>query len=185
MSGIKNMKDELFQLLKEKSFQRKKVTLSSGKQSDYYLDGRATTLSARGAHLAAELILDLVKDLSIDAIGGPMLGADPLAGAIAAVSSIKGEPVQTFIVRKEPKKHGLSLMIEGPPLKSGMKAVIIDDVATTGGSLVKAIEVLEKEGVSVKKAVVLVDRIEGAKEALKAKNCELISLFSIDQFLNQ
>jgi orotate phosphoribosyltransferase len=184
MENLKALKDELFQLLRDKAFKRVSVTLSSGKKSEYYLDGRVVTLSPRGAYLAAELILELVKEEPISAIGGPTLGADPLAGAIAVLSSAKGKPINTFIVRKEPKRHGLSLNIEGPALKKGTKAVIIDDVATSGGSLAKAIDILKLEGVTVEKAIVLVDRKEGAQEALKAKGCSLVSLFTIDQFLN-
>lgn len=183
MPEINKSRENLFQILKAKSFKRGKVKLASGKESDYYLDARVTTLSAQGAYLCAELILDIIKNERIDAIGGPTLGADPLVGAIGTLSVIKGNPIDTFIVRKEPKKHGLCLNIEGPALKKGNKVILFDDVATTGGSLIKAIDILKNDGIEVKKAIVLVDRNEGARENLKAKGCELVSIFNIEEFL--
>lgn len=181
---MNKLRQELFEILKDKSFKLGKVKLASGKTSDYYLDARISTLTAKGALLSALMILELIKNDDINAIGGPTLGADPLVGAIAASSAQKGMPIDTFIVRKEPKKHGMCLNIEGPALNKGDKVVVIDDVATSGGSLIKAIDILRQEGVEVVKAVVLVDREEGAAEALEAKGVKLVSLFSIKEFLS-
>jgi len=99
-------KEKLFDLLNREALKRGKFVLSSGKESDYYLDGRIITLSAQGAYLVASIILDMLKDETLDAIGGPTLGADPISGALAAVSYISGRPIRTFIVRKQTKEHG-------------------------------------------------------------------------------
>jgi len=153
--------------------------LSSGKISHYYLDGRLITLSVQGAYLVASIILELVKNKNIAAIGGPTLGADPIVGAIACLGHIKKMPVKTFIVRKVAKTHGMQRQIEGPALKKGESVVLVDDVATTGGSLIEAKAALDKLGVSVKKAIVIVDRGEGAKENLAQAGLKLEAIFKI------
>ncbi|PKP57932.1 MAG: orotate phosphoribosyltransferase [Candidatus Altiarchaeales archaeon HGW-Altiarchaeales-1] len=155
------------------------IELSSGKKSSFYIDGRILTLSPEGAYLIGEVFFDLLKDKNVDAVGGLELGAVPICGAVAAISYLKGRPIRTFIVRKEPKKHGLRKQIEGP-IKKGDKVIIIDDVVTTGGSILKAIECAEKEGLVVVGAVALFDRLEGAKEKFKEKNINFISIFSKD-----
>jgi len=129
---------ELFQLLKTQAFFRERITLSSGKQSDYYFDARRVTLSAKGAYLCGRLILDLIKDDRVDAIGGPTLGADPLVGAIGSLSHQAGKPIDTFIVRKAPKAHGKQQQVEGPLLKDRASVILIDDVATTGKAFIEA-----------------------------------------------
>ncbi len=176
-------KSRLLKLLKQDAFIREKVTLSSGKVSDYYIDARRVTLSSEGAYLCARIILDVIKDDHVDGIGGPTLGADPLVGAIGALSFIAQRPVNTFIVRKNPKAHGKQQQVEGPVFKPGSRVVLIDDVATTGRSLVEAIDVLKAISVVVSKAVCLVDRREGAREALAKRQCQLISLFTIEEFV--
>ncbi|PKM92008.1 MAG: orotate phosphoribosyltransferase [Euryarchaeota archaeon HGW-Euryarchaeota-1] len=132
------------------------IELSSGKKSSFYIDGRILTLSPEGAYLIGEVFFDLLKDKNVDAVGGLELGAVPICGAVAAISYLKGRPIRTFIVRKEPKKHGLRKQIEGP-IKKG-----------------------EKEGLVVVGAVALFDRLEGAKEKFKEKNINFISIFSKD-----
>ena len=138
---------------------------------------------AEGAYLSAEIILELLKDDKVDAIGGLTLGADPLVGAIAVLSFELKHPVKTFIIRKTPKPHGKQQQIEGPLLNSEDCVVLVDDVATTGKAFLESLDVLEKIGVSVKKAVCLVDRDEGAKAALKKRGCALIALFTASDFL--
>ncbi|MFH1339106.1 MAG: orotate phosphoribosyltransferase [Candidatus Omnitrophota bacterium] len=167
----------LLRLLKRKALKRGKVVLSSGKVSDYYLDGRLITLSPQGAYLAASVILDLIKNKKIAAIGGPTLGADPIVGAAMAIVSEKGRRLSGFIVRKSTKKHGMQRLIEGPPLPKGSRVVLVDDVATTGGSLVEAKKALNKQGVKVDCAIVIIDREEGAAENLARAGCSLVSLF--------
>lgn len=176
---------QLLNLLKEKAFFREKITLSSGKQSDYYIDARRVTLSPEGAYLCAKVILRMLsaeRD-SFDAVGGPTIGADPLVGAIAAVSHRQNTPVNTFIIRKAPKAHGKQQQIEGPLLPPEARVVLVDDVATTGKAFLESLDVLDQMGMKAVKALCVVDRNEGAKEALAKRGCELVSIFSIDEIL--
>ncbi len=179
---IEEARERLFHLLDTKALSRGKVILSSGKESNYYLDGRLVTLSAEGAYLAARLILDLAGDQKIDAIGGPTLGADPLVGAIGTVSFLDGKPVDTFIVRKAPKEHGKMRQIEGPQLQKGSRVILIDDVATTGKALIEAKQVLDREGIEADTAIVVIDRQEGADKALAPYGLKLVSVFKAKDF---
>lgn len=183
MSSLSEDKKEFFDILYRNAFFREKIILSSGKESDYYIDARRVTLSAPGAYFGAKIILELVKGDAFDAIGGPTLGADPLVGAIASLSFQQQNPVNTFIVRKAPKAHGKQQQIEGPLLKSGAQVILIDDVATTGKAFLESLAVIKKEGFWAPKAICLVDRNEGAKEALAKEGCELVSIFNIHEFL--
>ncbi len=160
-----------------------KFVLSSGKVSNYYLDGRIITLTPEGAYLVASIILELIRDKNIDAIGGPTLGADPIVGAIAVLSHINKIPLKTFIVRKTTKEHGTQRQIEGPALKEGTKVILVDDVATTGKSLVEAKQALEAIGLKADEAIVIVDRGEGAKENLAQAGLKLESIFSRSEIL--
>lgn len=178
---IKKEREELRQLIIREAYFREKITLSSGKESDYYIDARRVTLSARGAYLCARLILDKLTGVSYDAIGGPTLGADPMVGALGVLSLQAGNPKNTFIIRKSPKGYGKQQQIEGPSLAKGARVVLVDDVATTGKALVESIDVLSGSGVKTVKAVCLVDRGEGAREAAAAKHCELVALFDISE----
>lgn len=177
-------KKELFDILYKDAFFREKIILSSGKESDYYIDARRVTLSAHGAFLAGRIILDTVKNDVIDAIGGPTLGADPLVGALAVLSFQSGKPLNTFIIRKAPKPHGKQQQIEGPILPKEAEVILIDDVATTGKAFLESLVVMKKEGFKVKKCICLVDRNEGGKEALAKEGCALESIFNISEFLN-
>jgi len=177
-------KQNLFELLKNNAYFNEKITLSSGKESDYYIDARLVTLSAAGAYLSAKVILDMVKEEEIDAIGGPTLGADPMVGAIASLSFQQNNPINTFIIRKAPKSHGKQQQIEGPLLPEGAQVILIDDVATTGKAFLSSIDVLQNIGMKVKKAICIVDRQDGAKEAIAQKGCELVSIFSAQDFRN-
>jgi orotate phosphoribosyltransferase len=182
-NSIDQDKSELLNILKSQAFSRGKFVLSSGKTSDFYLDARRVTLSAAGAYLTARIILDMVSQDKIDAIGGPTLGADPMVGAIASQSYQAGRPINTFIIRKQPKAHGKGQQVEGPLLKEGSSVVIIDDVATTGKAFVESIIVLHGMGIKIKKAICVVDRQEGAREALAQYNVPLESIFTISEFL--
>ncbi len=182
-TSIKQDRSELFHLLKTQAFSKGKFILSSGKESDFYLDARLVTLSAAGAYLTARIILDMITEDRPDAIGGPTLGADPMVGAIASLSHQAGRPINTFIIRKQPKAHGKQQQVEGPWLKEGSSVVIIDDVATTGRAFVESIEVLQKMNITIKQAVCVIDRGEGAREALSKYKVPLTSIFSIAEFL--
>ncbi len=180
---IDQCRKELFHLLKTQAFAKGKFILSSGKESNFYLDARIVTLSAPGAYLTARIMLDMIKEDHLDAIGGPTLGADPMVGAIASLSHQEGSPINTFIIRKQPKAHGKQQQVEGPLLKEGCQVVIIDDVATTGKAFVESIEVLQKMNIKIIKAICVIDRGEGALEALSKYKVPLQSIFTIAEFL--
>jgi orotate phosphoribosyltransferase len=173
------MRDRLLTILRRDAYAKKDVILSSGKPSHYYIDCRQVTLSAEGAFLAAKLILANLASSHIQAIGGLTLGADPIVAAVAALSFAEHQPMQAFIVRKESKKHGQRRSIEGPALPSGARVAVVDDVATSGGSLLKAIErVRDETDWQIARVLCLVDRQEGARETLAQAGYELISLFT-------
>ncbi len=174
---------QLFSILKSKAFFRGKFILSSGKESDFYLDARLVTLSPEGAYLTGKVMLDMIKNDVPDAIGGPTLGADPMVGALGSLSYQEGRPINTFIIRKTPKAHGKQQQVEGPALKEGDSVVIIDDVATTGKAFVESIEVLQKMNIKIKKAICIIDRGEGAREAVLKYNVPMESIFTISEFL--
>ena len=176
------LKKKLFDLLNKEALKRGSFTLSSGKKSNYYLDGRVITLSPQGAYLAANIILDMIADRGLDAAGGPTLGADPIVGALAAISYMNGRPIKTFIVRKQAKEHGTQRQVEGPALKEGDKVILLDDVATTGKAIIEAKQALDKIGVIASEAIVIVDRNEGANENLSAAGLKLESIFKITDF---
>ncbi len=154
-------KDELKSLLKQVGAVKfGEFTLSSGKKSDFYVDCRKATLHPKGAKLIGGIILDKIKGLKVDAVGGLTLGADPIIGAVITLSDIPG-----FIVRKKAKEHGTKQRIEGL-LQPGWSVLIVEDVATTGGSALEAIQAAEDAGAKVVKVISVVDREEGAREAL-------------------
>lgn len=184
MDKNNTLRDRLYRLIKEKAYHEGEIKLASGKTSHYYLDARAVTLSSEGAFLVGSLLFDMIKDLKVSAAGGPTLGADPMGSALAVVSFENHKPINTFLIRKTPKSHGRMLQTEGPALKAGDEVVLLDDVATTGGSLVDSIEVLKKMGVIVRQAIVIIDRDEGAKENLSKHACALISIFKASEFFS-
>lgn len=164
------LKEQLHKLLKEKAQMKGEMTLASGKKSSFYFDGKQVTLDPEGLLTVGKLILAMLAGHKVDAVGGPTLGADPIAAAVSLLSSHTGNPIRAFIVRKEAKKHGLQKMIEGPALKAGDRVVMLEDVITTGGSVLKAIEEVEKLGAKVIQTICLVDRGEGADKVLSAYN---------------
>jgi len=178
---INQKREKLLEIILKEAYFKGKITLSSGKESDYYIDARRITLKPEGAVLCGSLILDVLKDDIYDAIGGPTLGADPLIGAIGTLGFQAGKSFNTFIIRKSAKSHGKQQQVEGPILVEGSKVIIIDDVATTGKAFLQSFDVLKAMGVLVDKAICIVDRQDGAKEALAEKGCELISLFDISE----
>jgi len=157
----------LLALLKEHSLMFGDFTLASGQKSNFYFDSKKTTLRPEGAYLVAAEMLQLLseKEINADAVGGLTLGADPIVCPIAALSHTTGEPLRAFIVRKEAKGHGTTRQIEGD-LRPACKVVVIDDVVTTGGSTLKAIEAAEAAGHEVVAVLCIVDREQGGAEAL-------------------
>lgn len=179
---IDRLKAQLLELLKKEAFRKGEIVLSSGKTSSFYIDGRCVTLNAQGAYLVASIIFDILKKEEFEAIGGPTIGADPIVGALAAISFLKKRPFKTFLIRKTPKAHGRRRQIEGPPLKAGSRLILVDDVATSGKSFLESVDILRGEGFKIDTAVCIVDRQEGAGEALAPKNCRLISIFGPQDF---
>lgn len=154
-------RDQLLRLLAEKSFRLGQFTLSSGAKSDYYIDCRATTLDAEGARLTGRAVLDeiIARGWKPEAIGGLTLGADPIVISVAVLSAGTNAPIHGFLVRKQEKQHGTGQKLEGFQ-KKGARVVIVDDVCTTGGSTVQAIEAARAAGMEVAGAICLVDREE-------------------------
>ncbi len=164
----KELRAALLKLIQEKALRRGDFTLASGKKAKFYLDGKQITLDPQGLMLTGKIMLSMLHGVKVDAVGGPTLGADPIAAAIALLSSQSGKPLRAFIVRKEAKGHGTQKMIEGPALQKGDHVVMLEDVITTGGSVLKAIKEVEALGAKVVKTICLVDRNEGAAKTLDA-----------------
>ncbi|OHE59560.1 MAG: orotate phosphoribosyltransferase [Thermodesulfovibrio sp. RBG_19FT_COMBO_42_12] len=179
------MKNRLIELIIENAFKYSEepvFKLVSGRISNYYFNCKAVTLHPEGMYLIGNLIFDLIKDLNIKGIGGLTLGADPMAYAVAYTSFQKGMPIEAFVVRKTPKSHGTMLWIEGN-IKRGNRVVIVDDVITTGKSTIEAINRAKEEGLQIVKAIVLIDRQEGGREAVEALGYKLDSILTRDEVM--
>ncbi|MEW6766429.1 MAG: orotate phosphoribosyltransferase [Pseudomonadota bacterium] len=176
----------LAKIIATRSFGRGEITLASGRKSDFYFNLKPTMLDPEGAALLAELSLDALKDDKIDYIGGLEMGAVPIAGSIAQLSWIKGHPIAAFFVRKKPKEHGARLAVEGlakGETLTGKRVVIVEDVTTTGGSAVKAVEAVKDAGGEVVMVFTMVDREEGATENFKQAGVAFRSLYKAAEFL--
>ncbi|WP_435016818.1 orotate phosphoribosyltransferase [Tundrisphaera sp. TA3] len=173
-------RDGLIAQLKRDALRTGTFTLASGRTSHYYVDGRTVTLSAEGAALVGAGVLDAMSDLpGVAAIGGLTMGADPIVGATLAVAGLGGRPdLRGFLVRKESKGHGTGKLVEGP-IATGLDVVIVDDVATTGGSSLQAVAAVEAMGCRVVRVIVVLDRLEGAAAAFAAKGLDFRSLVTI------
>jgi orotate phosphoribosyltransferase len=170
------MRARLVELLREKSYRRMRVTLASGRESDFYIDARQTTLNAEGSYLIGSLIHEALLP-EVVGVGGLTMGADPITSAVTAMSVVRGRPVHGFIVRKEPKGHGTQRWVEGRSnLPDGSAVAMVEDTTTTGGSLLKAIDRAESEGLRVVQVFTVVDRDEGATAALAERGFELVTL---------
>jgi orotate phosphoribosyltransferase len=167
-----NYKEQLLPLVKQAA-KFGDFTLASGKKSDFYFDGRLVTCSAKGANLIARQIIGMLAGEDIQTIGGLTMGADPIAAAVAAISIEVGQPLDSFLVRKEAKAHGTKRQVEGI-CPEGARVCIVDDVITTAGSTLKAIKAVEDIGGKVAKVIALIDREEGGADALKGYNFEPI-----------
>jgi orotate phosphoribosyltransferase len=166
----------LIELLLELSVRRERVVLASGRESDFYVDARQTTLHAEGAALIAQLIRERLKP-EVVGVGGPVTGADPITGAVIAQSWRTGRSLHGFMVRKEPKSHGLKLWVEGKSnFSEGSPVCLLEDTVTTGGSLIRAAARLREEGLDVVQCIVVVDREEGAREKLAEAGIQLEAL---------
>ncbi|MBE0569252.1 MAG: orotate phosphoribosyltransferase [Deltaproteobacteria bacterium] len=162
-----------------KSYEKRGVVLTSGRESDFYIDCRQTTLDAEGALLTGRLFCSMLEaGERPEAVGGITLGADPIVTAVSITSALRGWPVPAFIIRKEPKKHGTTQWIEGTKnLREGMRVAILEDVVTTGSSTLKAIERAVLSGLVVARVLCLVDRDEGGAEAVARGGYRLEPMF--------
>lgn len=172
----------LLEVIRRVSLRRGQFVLSSGATSDYYLDLRLTTTEPEGARLAAQALLAEARRLGASGVGGPTLGADPIVGAAVALSAGSGHPVRGFLVRAAAKQHGTGRQIEGH-LASGQRVVLLDDVVTSAGSLLRAAEAVRAEGAEIVGAFCLVDRDGGGREALAAAGLELTAVFGVEEVL--
>jgi orotate phosphoribosyltransferase len=164
--AIDKIKERLGEIILDRSFKYSEdppFTLASGKKSNYYFNCKPTTLDPEGMNLIGAIIFDMLKDTDITAAGGLTLGADPIANALSVISYQKGKPIKSFIVRKDIKTHGTKSAIEGS-VGTGEKVAIIDDVITTGGSTITAIEQARMAGLIVEMVITLIDREEGGRE---------------------
>ena len=171
-----NSRETLREEILKKAVVHGKVILSSGKEADYYVDLRRVTLDAVAAPLVGEVMLDLVKDWEFDAVGGLTLGADPIATAMMHVAAQRGKKIDSFVVRKAEKAHGLQRRIEGPDVK-GRRVVAVEDTSTTGGSVLTAVEALKEAGAIVVGVAVIVER--GAKGKVEEAGLEYRTAYSL------
>jgi len=174
-------RQSLIDVFREKALKFGDFTLVSGKKAKYYLDGKQVTLDSAGARLVGEGILELLKDNLPQAVGGMSIGADPITAAVITLAGVRGLPLKGFMVRKEPKGHGTNQYVEGP-VQAGDEVVIVEDVVTTGGSSLLAIERCEAHGLKVRGVIAIVDRMEGGRAAFEARGYRFQSLLSIEDF---
>ena len=175
---LMSIKSELIEQIKQKAVVHGKVILSSGKEADYYVDLRRVTLDAVAAPLVGQAMLDATKDLDFEAVGGLTLGADPVATAMMHVAKQNGRVLNSFVVRKEGKAHGLQRRIEGPDVK-GKKVLAVEDTSTTGGSVLTAVQALQEAGAIVVGVAVVVDR--GAGKKIEDAGLKYISVVSLQE----
>jgi orotate phosphoribosyltransferase len=169
-------------IIAENSIIHREVKLASGGVSDVYFDMKMSLLNPEGANLAADLILDILGNEKVDAVGGLALGACPIVSALCVKAFDQQKSLKPFYVRKEPKKHGTQKLIEGGPLEKGSRVVIVDDVTTKGKSVLLAVKAVRDLGCSVNKVVTVLDRLQGARENLAKEGIELVALFTRDNF---
>lgn len=169
-------RDELLEHIKKKAVVHGKVTLSSGKEADYYIDLRRITLDGAAAPLVGTVMRELTADLEYDAVGGLTLGADPVATAMLHATAATGGVLDAFVVRKAEKAHGLQRRIEGTEVE-GRRVLAVEDTSTTGGSVLTAVEALREAGANVVAVAVIVDRDTGAKEKVEAEGIPYLFAF--------
>jgi len=174
-------RQKLVDLFHERALKFGDFTLASGKKSTYYLDGKQISLHSSGLSLVSQGLLDLLDDVEFDAIGGMSIGADPIIGGVLTAAAARDRSLAGFLVRKEAKGHGTGKYIEGP-VRAGMKAVIIDDVVTTGGSSLLAIDRALEFGMTVVAVVAVVDRKEGGAANFAAREIPFRALLTIEDF---
>lgn len=181
------IKNELFQIIQRLSFKKGDFVLASGQRSNYYVDCRLTTLDGRGSFLIGQLLYEMIEPLHVDAVGGMTLGADPIVSSVLYRSAEVGQkPLSGFIVRKEFKGHGAGGQFAGH-LEPWMRVVLVEDVVTTGGSTLKAIEAIQKTypTVKIEQVLAIIDRNAGGKEAFTRLGIPFQALFDVQAFLTE
>ena len=176
-------RERLLELIRTEALQRGEFTLASGKQASYYLDCRKITLHPQGANLIAAGMLQVIQAAGPlpDAVGGMAIGADPITAAIITLAGQNNLPIKGFMVRKEPKGHGTGKQVEGP-VEPGDRVVIVEDVITSGGSALKAVEAAEAFGLKVQRVIGIIDRLAGGEQAFAAHGLQLTTLTTIRDF---
>jgi orotate phosphoribosyltransferase len=182
-SQTQDARDKLFALLKEKAFRRGKVTLASGRESDYYFDMKPAMLDPDGAALMAELILQQIQGIKADCVGGLEMGAVPLIAPVAMQSRKSGRPLPGFFVRKAVKDHGTKKRVDGNAI-AGKTVIILEDVTTTGASAMDAVKAVTEAGAKVALVISILDRGEGAAELYAKAGIPFKSLFHAEEFLS-
>ena len=172
-------RDDLLSLVRSQAIVHGKVTLSSGKEADYYVDLRRVTLDAEAAPLVGNVMLALTEDWGYDAVGGLTLGADPVATAMLHAAAAQGRKLDAFVVRKAEKAHGLQRRIEGPDV-AGRRVLAVEDTSTTGGSVLTAVEVLREAAAEVVGVAVIVDRSTGAQRRVEEAGCDYRFAYGLD-----
>ena len=171
-------RDDLLSLVRSQAIVHGQVTLSSGKQADYYVDLRRTTLSAAAAPLVGKVMLELTSHLDYDAVGGLTMGADPIAAAMLHQAAAQGRQLDAFVVRKEAKAHGMQRQIEGPDIV-GRRVLIVEDTSTTGGSPLAALAAVREAGATPVGVATIADRDTGAAEKIEAEGVPYLFCFSL------
>ena len=174
-------KESLIELIRQQGLEFGDFTLASGKKASYYLDCRKVTLDSRGARLIAAGILELLGEAMPNAVGGMAIGADPITAAVITLAGLREIDLKGFIVRKEAKQHGKGRAVEGP-VTPGDRVVIVEDVVTTGGSSLRAIDQVEQFGLQVERVIAIIDRLEGGAEAFQQRGIPLTTLLTVRDF---
>ena len=176
-------RDALLDLIRAEALQRGEFVLASGKKASYYLDCRNITLHPHGANVIAEGMLDAMQAAGPlpEAVGGMAIGADPITASIITLAGQRDLPLKGFMVRKEPKGHGMGRQVEGP-VRAGQRVVIVEDVITSGGSALKAVDAARDFGLEVERVIAIIDRLAGGEEAFREKGLELTTLTTIRDF---
>jgi orotate phosphoribosyltransferase len=173
-------RDRLLELIKAKAIVHGRVTLSSGREADYYVDLRRITLDGEAAPLVGQVMNELTSDFDFESVGGLTLGADPVAAAMLHASAVAGRRLDAFVVRKSGKAHGLQQRIEGPSIR-GRRVLIVEDTTTTGASPLDAVAAAREEGAEVVAVATIADRATGARERLEAQGLTYVTAYSLQE----
>ncbi len=179
-SSENSARDRLLQLVKEKAIVHQRVTLSSGKEADYYVDLRRITLDGEASPLVGAVLRDLTADLEFEAVGGLTMGADPVATAMMHHAAAEGGRLDSFVVRKAEKAHGLQRRIEGPDVQ-GRRVLVVEDTSTTGGSALTAVDACREAGAQVVAVAVIADRSTGAKERVEEAGIPYLFAYGLEE----